>query len=470
MGACARREREREVRPVKRARVIGSWVLLGAWVVSGCSFLYEAESTTDRGEADAADLDANGTGQDGAEPDEDATLEDENLVSAACASDGACDEGQWCCSGTCVTAVPGGCCSDAHCGSPPGQCFEASGHCQDRLCTYAPLSAGACDDHNGCTTGDHCLEGNCVGTPIQCPPLAPTCNATDDALVLAAVSCDPSTGVCSQQQTREVSCPSCTVNCLGACESLRCEQFDTECSESRCSSSSGRVMCEAQNRVNGTPCASGVCASGQCSQCVTEADCPDPAGECVVPRCEGGSCSTSALSGVACGDGMICSGGQCVECRSDADCEAPRSRCNPATNTCVECLGPADCGASECELAGCVGGECQIGDAPDGSPCGESRPYTCANGTTTTAQCEVCRSGSCVANSDLYNDRCEPVCWFVGYLCNSPWNVRACRLDSPCPYGYVGDGFANANSARCCVGVNGINCCDGEANGCQQPR
>ncbi len=50
-------------------------------------------------------------------------------------------------------------------------------------CTHAPLAVGTCDDHKGCTAGDHCEAGVCVATS--------TC---DDGDPCTADWCDAETG------------------------------------------------------------------------------------------------------------------------------------------------------------------------------------------------------------------------------------------------------------------------------------
>jgi hypothetical protein len=55
-------------------------------------------------------------------------------------------------------------------------CDHATGSCSNPV---AP-DATQCDDGSACTTGDACLAGTCVGTPVVCD----------------SSTCDPSTGLC----------------------------------------------------------------------------------------------------------------------------------------------------------------------------------------------------------------------------------------------------------------------------------
>jgi hypothetical protein len=76
-------------------------------------------------------------------------------------------------------------CSSVSCNSPPGPCYQAAGTCSNGVCSYALKAAGsACNDGNACTTGDTCNgAGVCGGSAITCnsPPgqcyqSAGTCN------------------------------------------------------------------------------------------------------------------------------------------------------------------------------------------------------------------------------------------------------------------------------------------------------
>jgi hypothetical protein len=57
-----------------------------------------------------------------------------------------------------------------------GTCDHSTGVCSNP----AAPDATPCDDGSKCTTGDTCLAGTCVGTPVVCD----------------SSTCDPLTGLC----------------------------------------------------------------------------------------------------------------------------------------------------------------------------------------------------------------------------------------------------------------------------------
>ncbi|MCA9252437.1 MAG: VCBS repeat-containing protein [Phycisphaerales bacterium] len=68
-----------------------------------------------------------------------------------------------------------------------GVCNEETGLCET---TEAP-DGTACDDLNGCTQGDACGDGVCVGVPVDC-------TSFDNECLLA--SCDPEIGMCEVEE------------------------------------------------------------------------------------------------------------------------------------------------------------------------------------------------------------------------------------------------------------------------------
>ncbi len=176
------------------------------------------------------------------------------------ANSGPCDDGNVCtkkdgCSkGVCVGGSP------MVCGAPDA-CHEA-GICDPStgLCGFPVRPNGtACSDLQRCTTGDVCMEGACVGTPVDCA--AEPCQI---------VSCNPETGQC--QSTPAANGSACS-------DGNGCTQVDT--------------------------CKNGSCIGSSPLQC------PAP-GPCSVAMCDGttGECVTApAANGTPCSDGFTCTGG-----------------------------------------------------------------------------------------------------------------------------------------------------------------
>lgn len=120
--------------------------------------------------------------------------------------------------------------ADTHDDLDAGECTVAedcpvvAGPCRERACinhACRPKNVeGSCDDGDLCTTGDHCVAGSCVATPVVCQALD-TCHARG--------ACDPGSGTCSHPTRPDDSVcddeDSCTLvdtcmggNCVGSGE------------------------------------------------------------------------------------------------------------------------------------------------------------------------------------------------------------------------------------------------------------
>ncbi len=129
----------------------------------------------------------------------------------ACNDGSACTATDVCLSGACTGQSPVVCtpidsCHDA------GACNPATGACS----TPAKPNGAACNDSNGCTTGDACQGGTCQGgAPVVCTPI----DSCHDA-----GTCDVGTGACSNPaKANGTSCDDgsgCTTN--DACSGGTC--------------------------------------------------------------------------------------------------------------------------------------------------------------------------------------------------------------------------------------------------------
>ena len=182
----------------------------------------------------------------------------------------------------------------------------------------------------------------------------------------------------------------------------------------------------------GTGGTGGACAS----ECCSAADCPAPAGACVVAACDNGTCGEApvtdgtALPTQTVGDckKQVCQGGAVVTVNDDNDlpddnkdctqdlCNggSPASMPEPGGTTCsagvcdglgacVECLLDADCPAEEpnCDVAShqCVPTTCS-----DGEENGDETDVDCGGGT-----CPPCPVGDdCSAGTDCTSGVCAP--------------------------------------------------------------
>ena len=228
-------------------------------------------------------------------------------------------------------------------------------------CQYVALTEGECMDGDTCTIGDHCEEGVCVGTPIDCDDDNP---CTDD-------SCD-GLGGC-KFENNSATCDDadpCTV--ADQCQAGTCEGVAVSCD---CQASEDCAALEDGDLCNGTLFCDIEKLPYQCAVAPdTVVFCPEPEGEdlfCLAAVCDpdNGKCSIEpAHEGFACNDGNqctsgescqegVCQGGAPVNCKDDNPCTddscAPDSGCvhQPNQEPCSDgdaCTEGDQCAGNEC--------------------------------------------------------------------------------------------------------------------------
>ncbi|MFO7181342.1 MAG: MYXO-CTERM sorting domain-containing protein, partial [Pseudomonadota bacterium] len=222
-------------------------------------------------------------------------------------------------------------CSKGTCKGSPIGCNDnnpcTSDSCENGNCVFEPVDDGAeCDDQNGCTSGDQCKSGVCVGTG------GPDC---DDG--------NP-----------------CTKN---SCSNSECSWDDLEPEGTPC-------VQENKCLVNTTCSAEGECTSD------VEKDCDDN-NPCTVDSCDPDvGCVHEPLDGDECNDGNACTledrcvEGECVgevpvQCAPLDECHVAGT-CDPLTGACSD---PRKPDGEPCENTGtCEAGKC-VGGTP--TPIGE---------------------------------------------------------------------------------------------------
>jgi hypothetical protein len=124
----------------------------------------------------------------------------------------------------------------------------------------------ACDDHNACTTGDHCVGGVCAAGEAE------TC---DDGNECTFDSCDWFSGchndpvgtACDDGDVCTTGdwCVDgvCTANAVNDCSD------GNPCTKSTCDPVSGCGVATADPSANGMTCSGGVCDNGACVPCVS---------------------------------------------------------------------------------------------------------------------------------------------------------------------------------------------------------
>jgi hypothetical protein len=157
----------------------------------------------------------------------------------ACTTNDICN-GHGSCNGTPVV------CPAAEC-QTPGTCQEPTGACS----ASTPVTGGTCSDGKGCTTGDTCNNGVCVGTQVTCPAATDACHV--------AGTCQESTGSCSAQTIGNEG---------GACDDSNACTTGDKCQNGVCS---GSALCVAPLVCNP---ATASCVAPACMQPTAAKDWP----------------------------------------------------------------------------------------------------------------------------------------------------------------------------------------------------
>ncbi len=268
-------------------------------------------------------------------------------------------------------------------------CSQAQGKCaHDPL----PNVGLACDDLNGCTNGDVCIEnGTCEGTVKPCADGNP---CTTDG-------CDPASGNCTATPVAGGACEDsdpCTgsgkCTALGTCSAppIDCNDYN-DCTQDACDAGGACVHVpvtegQACTYPSSQPGAKDVCfpegkcdASGTCKPgvdkcgCHLDSDCKAKDSD----LCDG--LLTCQFNGVIF-DCMAAAGTE-VKCDTGADTTCRKNKCTPAT------------------------GECSLSDVVNGTPCSDGNACTFG---------DSCLAGSCASGvavdcddtNDCTSDSCDP--------------------------------------------------------------
>ena len=376
-----------------------------------------------------------------------------------------------CLSGVCVGTDP---CTNVICKpSAPchsaGVCHAVSGVCS----TPVMLDGTSCDDQQLHTVNDKCMNGICIGTDLC---IGKTCPATE---CRSQGTCDHTTGECISQALPDgTECDDgdgATVEdrclneaCVGRlqCGQSLCTVTDPHCFTAVCENDA----CLERVKPDQTPCSDGLdqttgdqCVSGQCigvdlcasvtctakGQCFGSGTCDPLSGKCTSPVLPDGTLCNDGISSTR--DDQ-CATGRCVgvERCKDIRCTASDNChdvgvCNPATGLCSDperpsgmacndndplttddkcisgvCTGSVPCGTAtcrasspECNVASCVNGKCQDRPKLDGALCNDGDVTTmndkCAVGICSGVN--PCDSVICTgqaSNACMLPGECEP--------------------------------------------------------------
>lgn len=341
-------------------------------------------------------------------------------------------------------------------------------------CSNMPLDGENCDDGDLCTVTDHCADGVCLGTAIQC----------DDANPCTTDLCDGTEG-CIFENNNEIcdDGDACTIGdlcvdgaCAGTAVECQCKE-DSDCGELEdgdlcngtlfCDKSGVQFLCQIK--------------PGSVVECPAA---PGKDGACLEPVCTPatGNCGFASLNeGFACDDkdtctyGSTCTAGECVggiplNCSDENPCTTDSCQTGagclhaPAAGSCSDgnaCTYPDVCGDGVC-LSG-LPLECDDGNVCSADTCSPDEGCkhapldgACDDGNLCTTG-DKCQAGFCVPTgikgcddaNPCTNDSCSPA---VG--CLHEFNAAPCSDDNLCT---VNDACEGGE----CAGGAALDCDDG---------
>jgi len=350
-------------------------------------------------------------------------------ASGACDDGSNCTKGESCKAGKCVPAGKVDCTDNNPCTKEI--CDAAKG------CKHQKMNAGKCDDGNGCTVLDACVDGTCTGKKMDCSDGNP-CTA---GLCVLAGECSqkPVTGTCDDGNKCTTNDACAAKKCTG--KALVCDD-DNACTvdschpQKGCEYSANSALCNDGDgcTVNDT-CKLKVCkgtkkACDDADKCTTDS-CVSVAGK--------GQCKHTNIAG--------CEGAKCTkgaDCKDNDKCKTSACVAGKCAYKLVDCNDNEQCTADSCESAkGCVnksldGPNCHDGDfctTPDqcvaGSCKGKPNPCSDANPCTT----DSCSAGKCQhqsKDSGACDDgnACTPKSACVSGVCKA--SGPACDDGKPC--------------------------------------
>jgi hypothetical protein len=347
----------------------------------------------------------------------------------------------------------------------------------DAGCLHEALDNGECTDGNPCTVADHCVAGECTGSPVLCDDSNP---CTDD-------TCNPEGGCLFQANQDDCDDGEpCTVG--DHCKASQCVGTDIDCG---CTADTDCVGLDNGNLCDGTLLCDTSTLPYQCAVAPESViTCPVPEGlnaPCLAPSCdpETGECSlVPDHEGIACDDGNactigevctegLCGGGASLNCNDGNVCTDdlcdPESGCQHVPND-DDCQDGSICTVGDI----CADGTCQPGKplqcddanpctndtcdpalgcvhSPNNAPCTDLNPCTsgdhCANGSCVPEQMLDCDD-----DNPCTNDSCN-----AGLGCIHSHNQvpcddgNACTTGDQCGNGWCTGAQLSCNDANICT-------------------
>jgi hypothetical protein len=343
-------------------------------------------------------------------------------------------------------------CTDDSCDSAAG-CFNV------------PNDANPCTDGTVCTSGDACVAGACVGTPVVCDD-GDACNGSefcDSVLGCQAgtpLTCDDANPCTDDSCDMVLGCQN--VPNVNPCDDNDACTTGDVCLVGICAGAP--VSCDDLNACNGVETCDATlgCQPGTPLVCNDNNACTDdscsPITGCVYTPNDTNPCDDAN----ACTSGDSCVSGVCVAtpvvCSNNDACDGLEV-CNPGTGLCEpgtapNCNDNNACTDDSCDaLLGCV-------NAPNTNPCDDGS--ACTSG-------DVCTAGACVGTAVQCDDNnacngvetCDPAfgCQIgVTPVCD---DGDVCTADSCDPLvGCVNTAFPNAGVCRLIAVIDAVNAKD----------
>jgi cysteine-rich repeat protein len=291
-------------------------------------------------------------------------------------------------------------------------------------CAHEPLTGTNCDDGDICSVTDHCVDGECQGTPVACNDGDP---CTDDSCNgLSGCAFEPNHEPCDDGEP-------CTL--ADTCSDGKCQGFQVSC---QCQKDADCIPFEDGDKCNGTLFCDKSGVEYACAvEPATVIICPAPEGleaPCLASACNPatGICSFQpAGDGYACDDGEPCSFGEA--------CAA--GKCGGSQ--------PVNCNdGNPCTSDSCAPGKGCLHDPADGLPCYDGNPCTLD---------DHCLAGACApgawAECDDGNPCTDDACAADG-SCVHTAEAAPCDDGNKCTQG-------DACTDGVCKGVLPVDCNDG---------
>jgi EGF-like domain len=384
----------------------------------------------------------------------------------------------------------------------PGACQKVAAVCKGSAGKSVCDSAGVmydCDelgvitDRRACTSVRHCQPGvekrmclNCIPGEYRCSgadlercvedgqafamekrcDTAALCNAVAGDCTTA--TCKPMQYVCQADKLRQCNADQTALMDVSQCQPGWCDAAGGQCDVcapgSKGCDGNTVMTCNAQGQGStreDCPPEKSLCVGmGQCVECATADDCPDP-GACKERYCNTGTgkCAPrNAADGGMCSSGDVtgtCSRGSCDLC-SPNPCENG-GKCS-ATAVAISCMcGPGYSGA-RCEVDPCSPNPCQHGGMCSVGAGGAS--CSCSGGYT-GAKCEV---DGCSPNPCQHGGTCTRTgdgghsCACTGGYAGKDCEVDACS-PNPCQNGgKCTRTSGGGHTCACTGGYTGTNC------------